>query len=312
MSICTKIVVGVDGSAGGLTAVRYAASEAVRTGLPLEVVYVLPEPSAIAAGMDPIYPLNVAEMRHAGRQILDQAERAAADFPLVGGPRLTLAQGDPATVLRTYTHRGSSLVLGNERRPLAERLITGSVLNSVAGRGDGPVTIVPDTWTGADPHRRVTVGIARTEESAGLLWRAFRQAAERDSNLTVLHAWELRIRYGQLTVKDDDLRKWEREIADALRDELESCSREFPDVRYRVQARNQQPALALAHATKDSDLMLIARRHRAGRSTHLGSTGRALLQATHCPVRVVEPAGDPIWERDAELEREGAILATRS
>lgn len=312
MSICTKIVVGVDGSDGARTAVRYAAAEAGRTGLPLELVYVLPEPSAIAAGMDPLYPLTIAEMRHAGRQILDDAVQIVAASGDVQEPRQHMVEGDRAAVLRSYSDRGSHLVLGNERRPLMDRLMAGSLLNAVAGRGIGPVTVVPDSWTGSEPCGRIVVGIAHAEASGGLLWRAFQEASGRGATLDVLHAWELRVRYGRTDVDDDDLFGWQNGIDEALRPDLKACSHDFPRVRYQVLARNEQPASALTEATDSADLMLIARRPHVAGPNHLGSTGRALLHATRCPVQVVAPAGEPVWERDAELERGGAILAARS
>lgn len=310
MSTCTKIVVGVDGSAGATTAVRYAAAEAARLGLPLELVYVLPETSAVAASMDRLYPLSVAEMRHAGRQILDDAARVASASDLANAPRLTLEEGDRSTALRAHAHRDTLLVLGNDRPPLVERLFTGSVLNAVAGRSEGPVTVVPDTWSD-ELHGRVVVGIARSEESSGLLWRAFRAAAERGATLDILHAWELRIRYGAGRVSDADLATWQRDVTDALRADLNACSQDFPQVEYRILTRNQQPASALAEATHGADLMVIARRPHLAGANHLGSTGRALLEATRCPVQVVAPAGEPVWERGAELERGGAMLAAR-
>jgi nucleotide-binding universal stress UspA family protein len=312
MSICTKIVVGVDGSAGALTAVRYAAAESVRTGLPLELLFVLPEPSAVAASMDRLYPLSIAEMRHAGRQILEQAAHVAATRGLAAAPRRTLAEGDPRSVLRSCARDGALVVLGNDRRPLVKRLVTGSLLNAVAGHAEGPVIVVPDSWTPSEPHGRVVVGIARADESSGLLWRAFREAADREARLDVVHAWELRVPYGTSGVDDDALLAWQDDVRKALHPDLAACSRDFPRVQYQVITRNEQPALALADATASADLMIIGRRSQVMGGSHLGSTGRALLQATRCPIEVVAPAGEPVWERDAELERGGTILVARS
>lgn len=309
-SACKRVVVGADGSAGSLVAVRYAAVEAHRLGLPLEVVHVVPDPSPVVAGIDAGYALTLAEIRHIGRQILDEAVAVATEVSAGVQVHQTVARGDRASVLCAYGSTDHLVVLGNQRLPFVERLMTGTVLNPVASRSAGPVVVVPDTWSvERRSHDRIVVGVVRCEASSGLLWRAFREAAERRATLEILHAWELRIRYGKAHVDRADIQAWRGTVIEAMQPDVATCVRQFPDVDYRINAVHGQPAAALVGATERADLMILARRSTPLGHSHLGATGRAVLQSAHCPVEVVAPAAAPVWERDADLERGGELLA---
>lgn len=308
MSGWTQIVVGVDGSPASYAAVRFAASEAVRTGAPLTLIHVIPGIQPVLAAVDPLYPLNRADLRHEGRKILDEAVRIAASAGARGAKGL-IADGDRVKALQTKAVAGSLLVIGDERPSLPERLATGSVLHAVASRSPGTVVVVPEHWDAGPAKGRVAVGVEDVDGSDGLLWRAFQAANERHSDLLILHAWEFRIRYGHVRVEEEQIATWRGQVLSALSTSLAACHAEFPDVAYELTVRDAQPAKALVDTSTGADLLVLARQTHALMRPHLGATGKAVLQAAACPVEVVPPAATPIWERGAAIENRGEMLA---
>jgi nucleotide-binding universal stress UspA family protein len=77
-------------------------------------------------------------------------------------------------------------------------------------------------------------------------------------------------------------------------------------VETRVDVRRGQPARLIANAASESDLLVIGRRRHTFPTGRLGSTGRALLRESHCPVEVLPPvlevieADEPTVSRPAE------------
>lgn len=286
-----RIVVGVDGSDAALAAVRYAAAEAVRGGAELVIAHAGPSPLVLgAAGPLGLYPLTPAEYRGVGIKIVNHARTVAREVAGDSWPiRTALLDGETAAAaLVAHAHGARMLVLGDQRRALLDRLVTGSVLHDVAGNARVPVIVVPEGWQGEDPKAVVTVGIGEIETSEDLLQHAMAIAADRDATLRIVHAWELPGLYDDLIVTRIDSELWR----DQNRQEIEAVLRRlrpaFPHLAVDVELVHQQPARALVAASGNADLLVLGRRRRGLR--HLGGTARAVLREARCPVEVVPPA----------------------
>ena len=132
-----RVVVGVDGSEGALTALRWALDEARLRSAPLEVVHAW---SYVSAAGQQYVPYDV--MHRAARGLLSAAVAALGGTGSVAITE-TLAQGPAAEVLLRAAEGAALLVVGTRGRGGFAGLLLGSVSQHVAQRAACPVTIVP-------------------------------------------------------------------------------------------------------------------------------------------------------------------------
>jgi nucleotide-binding universal stress UspA family protein len=147
-----KIVVGIDGSQGGLRALEWALEEARLRQASLHVVHAwivplidaLPEPWVV--GSPSIGPSDEDVHEHleqAARQILDAAVDAArtsgAGAEIVG----ELVEGRPAGALIESARDADLLVVGSRGRGGFAGLMLGSVSAQCVHHAPCPVVVVP-------------------------------------------------------------------------------------------------------------------------------------------------------------------------
>ena len=130
-------VVGVDGSASGRAALRWAVAEAARTGRTVRAVRVWdPAPLPVDA------PL-------AG---LRSAERAALAADVAGGPAVAeLREGPVAAELCRAADAAAMLVVGSHGRGRLGRMLLGSVSAACLQHARCPVVVLTPAAAGADP-----------------------------------------------------------------------------------------------------------------------------------------------------------------
>ena len=294
MEARTGVVVGVDGSERAHLAARYAAREARRLELPLTVVHVHPDYVPVA----PMMPLIPGDLREIGRQLLAEGVReASAAEPDVEVSSLLLS-GHPASELVRACVDARLLVLGHESTSVVTRVFTGAVATGVAARAGCPVVSVPADWQERThgPHR-IVLGYGSADHDTALLEEGFRTASAHDAHLSVLHAWELPGCYDDIIVRrthDDD---WNAAALERIENELADLRADHPDVEVDVRVVHRQPALALREASRQADLLMLARRADGHAPVHLGGTARALLREAACPVEIV-----PQRRRSAETD----------
>jgi nucleotide-binding universal stress UspA family protein len=132
-----RIVVGVDGSASSIAALRYGARMAAAFDAPLEAVTMWTYP----AYADPALVKEWSPERDA-KAILDEAiERAFAGDPPEGLKR-TVMSGPPARVLIEMSKDSGMLVLGSRGRGGFVGLLLGSVSAACAEHAHCPVIVV--------------------------------------------------------------------------------------------------------------------------------------------------------------------------
>lgn len=135
------VVVGVDGSASAIGAVRWAAARAAREGVPLRIVhaYALPLgfPSGVTEGES---ILDI--LRREGRHWLAEARDAAVEATPALVVETELAAMPTATGLLRESEDASVLVLGNRGRNAFTGLLVGSTSQALAGQAHCPVVLV--------------------------------------------------------------------------------------------------------------------------------------------------------------------------
>jgi nucleotide-binding universal stress UspA family protein len=120
------IAVGVDGSAGGRRALRFAVAEAHRRHCPMLVVHVVPPDADVEAAKSDAR----AEVESAGGLPLPEIE-------------IEISKGDPAEALIEVSDRAELLVVGSHATTSMIHSALGSVSTACAQLARCPVVVVP-------------------------------------------------------------------------------------------------------------------------------------------------------------------------
>ncbi|MFD4324740.1 universal stress protein [Nocardioides sp. NPDC058538] len=311
MSESERILVGIDGGEGGRAALRYAAAEAERSGDELWLVHLAPPPP-VPGVIDP-YTGHAAtgHDREIGAGLLERAAKEAITLTSADRVTSTLVRGHAADGLVQMAAAARLVVLGGHHRSGVERIFTGSVVNRVAGHAPVAVTVVPTEWPSGPGADRVVVAVKDCDDAAGLVARAMSEASVRGAELVILHVWEVPTPYDGLSISQRELDRWDATLRQELERTLDRARRHRAApptlVEARIEVLRGQPARVIATASSGSDLLVIGRRRHTFPAGRLGSTGRALLRESHCPVEVLPPvleiieAGEPTGSRAAEV-----------
>ncbi|MGM5069770.1 universal stress protein [Rhodococcus qingshengii] len=296
MHVDDPVLVGVDGSKSGLDAVRWAAREAALRAVPLLVATSVIARSGTFGDAINLSAGAFTDLEAMGKKRLELAAEIASKVA-DGAPlmvRTTLLTGTPAAVLLELAKTARMLVVGS--RGLGEFTggLIGSVSTAVAAHAQCPVVVVrgmPDSFD-ADLGGPVVVGVDGSPRSEAALGTAFEEARIRHTDLVAVHAWS----DSDLTtvfatdVSDRDL-GW-AEIATAEEAVLSEClagwHETYPDVPVRKVVVRDRPVHHLAELSHHAQLVVTGSRGRGGfTALLLGSTSRALLHASHCPLMIV-------------------------
>jgi nucleotide-binding universal stress UspA family protein len=284
----SPVVVGVDGTSGSRAAALYAVGEARRLGTPLKLVHVVPSYSRMPPA--PMMALPPIDLVATGERIL---ERAGSEVRAVA-PDLTieteLRRGVRHHELAVAATDASQLVVGQDKRPLLDRLLLGNTVTGVASRAACPVTSVPHDWDPAAGHGIVVVGVKAPNHAEELLGEAFAVASARSAELLVLHAWKLPGAYDDIVADRVKTEEWTKRTTSEFNELLAPWRRVYPHVMVETKVVHDYAPTALERASRGADLLVLVRRaHGVPAATHLGGTARGVLRTAACPVRVVPP-----------------------
>jgi nucleotide-binding universal stress UspA family protein len=158
-----RIVVGVDGSPGGRTALVWALGAAARSGAEVEVVSAVPvDPWAApylldVPGVEAVRSDTEARLRASVAEAMgDPAVRTVARDGAVP-VYVTVAPGDPAEALVVRAGGAGLLVVGSRGRGAVKSALLGSVALHCAAHAPCPVVVVHPG--GSASAARVVVGI---------------------------------------------------------------------------------------------------------------------------------------------------------
>ncbi|MEU7616830.1 universal stress protein [Micromonospora rifamycinica] len=281
-----EILVGYDGSADAGVALDWALAEAQRSGRPVRLAYVF-EWLTVAGWVGPGVAPGVWPDDAARRQVEELVRQAASDAT-AAWPGVTVHSGvfdgPPALVLEERSAEAGLLVLGSRGHGGFTGLLAGSTAVSVAAHAHCPVVVVREAQ--AKVTGPVVVGYDGSEQARTALGFAVERAAQRETALRVLRAFE----------PPDD--RWRPADPDAearlaadraeIEQALAGWRETFPEVPVTVEIAPARPAAALVEASREAQLVVVGSRGRGGlRGMLLGSVGQQLIQHAHCPVAVV-------------------------
>jgi len=138
-----RVVVGVDGSAESVGALKWAASYAAATGAIITAVLSWHFPAAAGPAPTGVAPKAISdEVRAQMQETLDKAVADAFGTPAPSGVQTKVAYGHPAAVLVEESQHADLLVLGNRGHGKFTGMLLGSVSIHCVTNAASPVVVV--------------------------------------------------------------------------------------------------------------------------------------------------------------------------
>jgi nucleotide-binding universal stress UspA family protein len=284
-----RIVVGVDGSKGSQTALKWAIEEAHLRGASIEAVYAWSSQYG-AGGFAP--PLLRVAQDDAERALLEHAVGAVAD----GTEDVVIGRhavhGPTASTLIDAARDADLLVVGSRGRGGFAALLLGSVSHRVLSEAPCPVAVVPADACIRGGYQRVVVGVDGSAASGAALRWAVDEARRRHADLEVFHTWSFPLTafLPGTSAADVSIDDMDAAALELLHGATEAVDHDGVSIHYRV--REGSVAHELTKAAHFADLLVIGSRGTGGVKTFmLGSTSYQCATHAECPVVVVPPAG---------------------
>ena len=289
-----EVVVGFDGSPPSASAVRWAATEAVRLGAPLRVVY-----AADDAGL-PRWGLRTAAgapdlATMSGRMAARGAELARSVEPGIAVHAVG-AIGGAAAQLVAESAEASLVVVGRRPRGSFQPGVLGSVSFAVAMHARCPVVVVQEDGERhpGDNGSPVVVGVDGSRQSQAALTLAAEFAHAWHAPLHVVSAWQVPVRepWSELFGGGPDFADVAEAAEAAAREEVgiavDRLVREHPELEVSGRVLEGPAVDALVQASAGAGLLVVGSRGHGGfAGMMLGSVSHAVLRGAQSPVAVV-------------------------
>jgi nucleotide-binding universal stress UspA family protein len=289
-----RIVVGVDGSAPSIAAVRWAATEAALRNAELRVLFAY---QTAVPGAD--FGESVSFQRAADEQanaVVEAALAVARDVAVNSARAVTgtlavagsAVRGYPARALLKAAGNADLLVVGNRGRGGFQGLLSGSVSAQVATYAPGPVVVVRGRADPAisSPAGPIVVGVDGSQPSGVAVRAAVREAALRRRSMieivTTYPAGALPPGYDPGRF-EADLRLQQQRLLTAAR----ASHPDLPEIPVEQQVIEGGPAAVLAGRSMRAQLVVVGARGYGGfEGLLLGSVGLELVHHADCPVLI--------------------------
>lgn len=289
------VVVAVDGSEAAKTAVRWAANTALKRDVPLRIAacYTMPQ-FLYAEGMVPPQEL-FDELQNETMQTVEEARAIATEVAPDLKIGYTIAEGTPIDMLLEMSKTVTMIVLGSRGLGGLSGMVMGSVSAAVVSHAQCPVVVVREDnhVTETNKYGPVVVGVDGSDVSVQATDFAFAEAQARKTRLVAVHTWmdmQVQASLAGLAAAQQEWNVVEQEQTDLLHSRIEPLLEKYPDVEVEMVITRDRPIRALVDAASNAQLLVVGSHGRGGfRGMLLGSTSRALLQSSPCPLVVVRP-----------------------
>jgi nucleotide-binding universal stress UspA family protein len=285
-----SVVVGVDGSASGESALRWAVAEAQRTRQPLHVVHALET--------EPVFTTRQQLGTKQSPASSDPVLTAALRLVRTTAPQLEATAhsvtGFAAATLIAASRIAGTIVVGSHGRSALPSALLGSVSQQVAIHSSSAVVVVREKGTQRGESGRVVVGVDGSDASQPALSYGFAYASSTGSSLTAVHTWWWEplegVSLGEPWTGDwTEIANQEATLVSEL---LDGYLKKYPDVCVRSHIVRGDPVVELLEQSKDASLLVVGSRGRGGFiGLLLGSVSRRILKRAAAPVAVVRSAG---------------------
>jgi nucleotide-binding universal stress UspA family protein len=261
------VVVGVNGTAAGLAAVRLGAREAVARGRELRVIHVFTWPVHSHSGEERAYAPARRDAARVVRQAVATAQRSTPRVRVTAD----LIEGLPTRVLLQQSRSAELVILGDDDVSTVPSVPIDSVLMQIVSRAWCPVVVARGLRPPAGP---LLAAVDGSPSSLLALRHAAAEAQRRSLPVEVTHVVE---RPG---VKAEAGGR--RVLAEAVAavPELEGA---------RTRLLSGDPAVALVRASRHARMVIVGPRGHDGAAL-LGPVAQELLRRCACPTVFVHGA----------------------
>jgi nucleotide-binding universal stress UspA family protein len=266
----SPVIVGVDDSEASLRAVEWAAGEAVRRRLPLQIVHGFFWPHlGVPLGPAPGAP-SEGGLRHAAERILatalDHAHTVAPGLDVT----TSMPEDAPVPALLQRSHHAELLVVGSRGLGKIGGLLLESVGAELATGAACPLVVVRGSATSLGP---VVVGIDDHSDNEALIAFAFAHAARAANALVFAHVSEGSAAPRHPILPAHLLAPWQER---------------FPEITVIQKDLTGHPSKALVHAAAQASLLVVGSHHHHEISALMsGSVSQTALHQAACPVAIV-------------------------
>ncbi|MGW2402323.1 universal stress protein [Kitasatospora sp. NPDC001664] len=290
-----QVVVGFDGSPESAAAVDWAAREALRRRLPLELVQAWPWSENHELGGE--NAVRWARRRLSREQLELQGRLTGLEVSGVHVP------DEPAAALEAAAKQAALLVLGSRALSTVHGFLVGSVSQDVLGRAACPVVLVRAGATDAGEHqpdaegrpstgtpfRDVVLGLDLHHPYDAVLTFGFEAAQLRSAPLRVVHVWGppvgTSLANGVIAGMGDLPEAAETQ---ALTEALRPWRDKYPQVEVIPRTIMGSAGYTLLETASQAGLLVVGRRTRhAPLGPRLGPVAHAAVHHASCPVAVV-------------------------
>ena len=272
-------IVGMDGSAGSLAALRWAVQQS--TGRPVRLESVRAQPQTTRSRViDMIGRASSAVRRSNGEKPSARSGSEVADLTAAHGVTARIVDGPAGRVLVDAASGASLLVVGRHGTGGGWRNALGSVSRYCVTHASRPTVVVPPDWSDG-PLRRIVVGFDGSANACAALDWALHFAGD-GTDVRALIALEVApwLQEEVVHLRLGGELEAERERLLGLLATADPSGRATAD----VQVRGAKAALA--RAAGSADLVAVGARG-AGRVAGIGSVSTWLLDDSPCPVVAV-------------------------
>jgi nucleotide-binding universal stress UspA family protein len=287
------ILVGVDGSAAALAAVRWAARDAALRDVPLTLVHVVNAPVPGWSQVPALAGFRQWQEKRA-REFIKSAIKVAEESTGERGPlQLDSKVFYSATVptLVGLSKEVEMVVVGYQGHGgVLVRNFLGSVSSGLVYHAHCPVAVIHDDEPLVTNVARapVLVGIDGSPASEAATAIAFEEASRRGVGVIALHAWtDLRVSDFKEVFPNVN---WDAELSheeETLAERLAGWQERYPDVGIRRKIEIGEPARPLIEASEWAQLLVVGSHGRGGfAGMLLGSVGAAVVNRARIPVIV--------------------------
>jgi nucleotide-binding universal stress UspA family protein len=242
------IAVGVDGSAPGRVALRWAMRQAIAIDAEVLVVYV------VAGDIAPLESLTEDELNAEGARIVEgEAEYARARVP---GPtvRTRLMFGNAMRQLIEISRDVDMVVVGTHKTGFIRGRIFGSRSIVLAAGSRTPVAVIPDS--SGRKRSGIIVGVDDSDASHAAVHFGATEAVRTGEPLRLVSAWRLP-ELGRAEGHPDQDRIHEAYVRGILDAQADRVRDEFPNVEVHVRLIRLSAAEALVDASASAALVVL-------------------------------------------------------
>jgi nucleotide-binding universal stress UspA family protein len=280
----STIVIGIDGSPGGTSALEWGLALAERRRAPVRLVHaVSPSMSDLRIGGGDV---GVAgDALSAARDLLEQElEQAKSRHPALSISGKLVNDSAPSALIEE-SRDAAMIVVGAHGARGFSNLVAGSTTMNVASHAHCTAVTVPTDMTNTAQQRGIVVGVDGSSVTQAAIAFALREASATGQALTAVHAWVDPVTMSPMT---QDTAGYSSARAQALSEMLAPWMEKYPDVVVELKVVREHPVHALAAAAEGAQLLVVGCRGRgAVRSMMLGSVSHGVLHLATCPVAVL-------------------------